>query len=136
MLSAAGIEAGEKRCSIVAVATPEGPRTLAVPFPALTTAEAAAWLRTVLRDLLSGPHAYFLPCEAALVRALTGAGQPLVRWLDDARRRLETEGPAALRSAYGPVPRPHEYPAPDADAAEAMVERRMGIFLRAYGAKS
>jgi hypothetical protein len=42
----------------------------------------------------------------------------------------KSDGPLALRSAYGPVPRPQTYPAPDEARARAMAEARFGLFFR------
>jgi hypothetical protein len=52
-------------------------------------------------------------------------------WLEKARAVLgDAEGALALRSAYGPVPRPQEYPAPDEERARAMIASRFGSFFR------
>jgi hypothetical protein len=51
--------------------------------------------------------------------------------LEEARDRLGGDGPPALRSAYGPVPRPQTYPLPGEAAARAMIERRFAVLLAA-----
>jgi hypothetical protein len=101
-----------------------------VSFEALSRDEAAGWLREMVRDLLSGPHAYFLPCEAVLVHEAGDADVSLAARLADAQSKLrDSDGPLALRSAYGPVPHPDEYPLPEDAAARAMVERRFGLLF-------
>ncbi len=129
-LSASGVAAGRPHASISVVATPEGSVTERVSFAPLSRDEATQWLRGVVRELLGGPHAYFLPCEAVFVRARQDPEGPLTPRLEQAREELgDSDGPLALRSAYGPVPRPHDYPSPDEQTARAMVERRFGLFF-------
>jgi hypothetical protein len=91
------------------------------------------WLRGIVRDLLSGPHAYFFPCEAVLAWASKDPDGPLSPWIAEARSKLDDgDGPKALRSVYGPVPRPQDpelYPAPDESSARAMVVSRFAALL-------
>jgi hypothetical protein len=90
-----------------------------------------------VRELLGAPHAYFLPCEAVFVhhaRSLLpgggGAEAPVSPVVEEARALLRGgDGPLALRSAYGPVPRPQDYPAPSERDARAMIDRRFGPIL-------
>jgi hypothetical protein len=54
--------------------------------------------------------------------------------LEEARDRMRGgDGPPALRSAYGPVPRPQEYPLPTEAAAQAMIAARFGVLWPAEG---
>jgi hypothetical protein len=93
--------------------------------------EATGWLRGLVRELLGAPHAYFLPCEAAFVHRAQGGERSLSEVLEEGRDKLRKgEGGPALRSVYGPVPRPQDYPAPNEATARAMVERRFGPFFR------
>ena len=58
-------------------------------------------------------------------------GGPIVPFIERAREMLgDKDGPPALRSAYGPVPRPQDYPAPDEARARQIVESRFGAFFR------
>jgi exodeoxyribonuclease V gamma subunit len=120
---------------VVVIKSPDEPaRPERVEFAPLSRDEAIVWLRGVVRELLQGPHAYFLPCEAVFVHARSGErGEdeaPLSAVVERARAALgDAEGALALRSAYGPVPRPQDYPAPDDARAGAMVERRFGAFF-------
>jgi hypothetical protein len=100
-----------------------------VSFGPLSQDEASGWLRDMVRDLLSGPHAYFLPCEAVLhENAETGAS--LSGLLAEARNKMRgSDGPLALRSAYGPVPHPGDYPLPEESVARERVDRRFGLLL-------
>jgi hypothetical protein len=54
----------------------------------------------------------------------------VVPWLEQARDKLrDGTGSLALRSAYGPVPRPHEYPLPDEQRAREMIAARFGCLF-------
>ena len=60
-----------------------------------------------------------------------GPGAPLVPVLEEARDKLRGgDGPPALRSAYGPVSRPQDYPLPAEETARAMIDARFGPILR------
>jgi exodeoxyribonuclease V gamma subunit len=131
VLSASGVASDRAHASLVVVSTPEGPKSERVSFDPMSRDEASVWLRSIVRDLLQGPHAYFFPCEAVFARARRGPEGPLGRWLEEARTQLgDAEGALALRSAYGPVPRPQDYPAPDDPHAEALAAARFGTFFR------
>jgi exodeoxyribonuclease V gamma subunit len=130
VLSASGAAEGRPHNCVTVVATPAGPETRKRVFGPLSRNEASAWLRDVVRELLGGPHAYFLPCEAVFVHRQRARGGPIAPVLDEARHKLrDSDGPPALRSAYGPVPRPHEHRAPDEADALLMIERRFGAFF-------
>jgi exodeoxyribonuclease V gamma subunit len=134
VLSASRVAEARPHASVIVVATPDGPVTERVLFAPMTRDEAIVWLRGVVRELLGGPHAYFLPCEAVFVHAARGAGEPVTAVLEEARAKLgDAERPLALRSAYGPVPRPAAYPAPDEGAAQTMIARRFGAFFALRG---
>jgi exodeoxyribonuclease V gamma subunit len=131
LLSAAGVAADVPHASLIVVATPSGAESERVTFQPLSRDEASVWLRGLVRELLQGPHAYFLPCEALFVHARHDPGGPVGPWLEKARAVLgDAEGALTLRSAYGPVPRPQDYPAPDEERARAMIASRLGTFFR------
>ncbi len=126
VLSASGVGEGRRHGSLVVVATPEDAITELVAFEPMSQGEATVWLRGLVRELLVRSHAYFFPAEALLAWR-DGPGGPIVPWLETARDKMgEGDGPIAIRSAYGPVPRPHEYPIPDEALARAMFDRRFG----------
>jgi exodeoxyribonuclease V gamma subunit len=137
-VAAAGAGAGEPQrsepsghASILVVATAEGRVSERCELGALTRDAAKGWLRDVVRELLGGPHAYFLPCEAVFVHHARVSGEPIVPVLEEARGLLrDGDGPLALRSAYGPVSRPQGYPAPAEEVARAMIARRFAPILR------
>jgi len=139
VLTAAGARPGETaHTSLSVVATLEGTVRDQVVLAPLGQDAAKRWLRDVVRELLGAPHAYFLPCEAVFVhdaraRAPDGPGAqaPVSPVIEEARDLLRggDNGPLALRSAYGPVPRPQTYPAPSEGEARAMIERRFGPIL-------
>jgi exodeoxyribonuclease V gamma subunit len=131
VLSASGVAAGQPHASMIVVRTPEGVVSERVAFAPLAQDEALGWLRGLLRELLQGPHAYFFPCEAVFAHERRDPAGPLGPHLEKARAVLgDAEGALALRSAYGPVPRPQRYPSPDEDRARAMAEARFGLFFR------
>jgi exodeoxyribonuclease V gamma subunit len=137
MLSASGVAAGQPHASMVVVHMPDKVMSERIAFAAMTQDEASSWLRGLVRELLQGPHAYFFPCEAVFAQARASAPGssaspvPFTPFLDKAREKLgDAEGPLALRSAYGPVPRPQTFPSPDEERARALAEARFGLFFR------
>ncbi len=131
LLSASGVAADVPHSSLIVVSTPSGKESERVAFQPMSRDEASVWLRGVVRELFQGPHAYFFPCEALFVHAREDPDGPVGPWLEKARAVLgDAEGALALRSAYGPVPRPQDYPAPDEERARAMIASRFGSFFR------
>jgi exodeoxyribonuclease V gamma subunit len=131
LLSAGGVASDVPRSSLLVVATPSGPESERVAFEPMSRDEASVWLRGLVRELMQGPHAYFLPCEALFAHAREDPSAPVTPWLEKARAVLgDAEGALSLRSAYGPVPRPQDYPAPDEERARAMIAARFGSFFR------
>lgn len=115
---------------LVVVASQEGPVLEAKRFRPLSPDAAKSWLRGVVRELLGAPHAYFLPCEAVFVRDGREGEPAALAVIEEARDKLRGgDGPPALRSAYGPVPRPQEYPTPDEATVREMIDRRFGPML-------
>ncbi len=131
VLVASGAEPGTGHASLLVVSTHEGPVIERVSFASLTVDSAGRWLRGLLAELLGAPHAYFFPCEAVFVHHAKGRELPVTPFLEEARDRLGGDGPPALRSAYGPVPRPQSYPLPAEAQARAMIERRFAPILAA-----
>lgn len=130
VLSASGVTEERSHASLMVMATPLGTVAERVSFAPWTRGEASTWLRGLARELLTGGHAYFLPSEAVLVWHGKGLEGPVVPWLRVAREMLgDGPGPLALRSAYGPVPRPQKYPVPDEATARAMIARRFGTLF-------
>ncbi|HEY3816788.1 MAG TPA: exodeoxyribonuclease V subunit gamma [Polyangiaceae bacterium] len=131
LLAATGLGAERRHTSLLVVATTDEPVIDSHVLPPLTQDEARGWLRDRVRELLGQPHAYFLPAEAVFLHAAGAADAPVVPILEAARDRLRGgDGPLALRSAYGPVPRPQDYPIPDEATARAMIAARFGALLR------
>jgi exodeoxyribonuclease V gamma subunit len=131
VLAASGAEPGEGHASLLVVSTHERAVIERVAFAPFTADSAKRWLRGLLAELLGAPHAYFFPCEAIFVHHARGPGLPVVPVLEEARDRLGGDGPPALRSAYGPVPRPRSYPLPIEADARAMIDRRFTPILAA-----
>jgi exodeoxyribonuclease V gamma subunit len=135
VLCASGISQGGSHASVSVTATPEGTIAERAVFEPMSRGDATVWLRGLARELLAGPHAYFLPSEAVFVWRRKSPDGPVEPWLETAREMLrDNDGPLALRSAYGPVPRPHEYPIPRESDARAMIALRFGaLFERLRG---
>jgi exodeoxyribonuclease V gamma subunit len=130
VLSASGVADGRPHGCVTVLATADGAVTRRRTFGALSRDEARAWLRGVVRELLGGPHAYFLPCEAAFVHRARAPSGSVTPFIEEARAKLrDSDGAPALRSAYGPVPRTYEHKAPLEADARAMIERRFGAFF-------
>ncbi len=131
VLAATGVAAGRARRCVTVVASREGPPHSDVATLAPISAdEATVWLRGLVKDLLGAPHAYFLPCEAVFVHRRGGSERPIVPVIEEARSMMkDSDGPPALRSAYGPVLRVRDFPVPDETAARAIVEGRFSAFF-------
>ena len=130
VLAAAGIATPSEHASVAIIATREEPVVDDYAFAPLSRDAATAWLRGVVRELLGAPHTYFMPCEAVFVHRKREVGTSLARVIEEeARDKLRGDGPPALRSVYGPVPRPQEYALPDGATAAAMVELRFSPFF-------
>jgi exodeoxyribonuclease V gamma subunit len=120
------------------------------------TAEAARdWLAGLAGDLLSGPHAYLLPCEAVFIdfhRFLKAAvknkagldlgradanqiDRPGLLYRPDGLKiapaisEMAGDDFASFSSFYGPVPKPRNYRPPAAEDLKAIIERRFGPLL-------
>jgi exodeoxyribonuclease V gamma subunit len=134
ILSASGVAAGQPHASMIVVRMPDGAQSERVAFAPLTQDEALGWFRGLVRELLQGPHDYFFPCEAVFARQRREPDSPsasFAPYLEKARSILgDAEGALALRSAYGPVPRPQAFPSPDDERARAMADARFGLFFR------
>jgi exodeoxyribonuclease V gamma subunit len=119
--------------ALIVVATSDGANTERIRLPRWTRDKAVVWLRGLVRDLLEGKHDYFLPYEAAFVHRERSEDGPIAPVLEEARDKLrDGRQPLALRSAYGPVPRPQEYPIPDEEAARAKVAHRFGPLFEGW----
>jgi exodeoxyribonuclease V gamma subunit len=130
VLSAAGVGDGVRRTALSIIATGDAATTVPTAFAPLSRDEGARWLRGLVREILGAPHAYYLPCEAVFVQRARASRPSIVSVIEEARREEQRAnlGPA-LRSSYGPVPRPHEYPAPDEESAQAMIASRFFFFF-------
>ena len=88
---------------------------------------ATKFLTDVLADLLGGPHAYLLPCEAVFEHLLKNT--PIQEIVE---KMKENDG-SACSSRYGPVPNFEQYEPPDEDEARGMIDRRFGLFRGSGG---
>jgi exodeoxyribonuclease V gamma subunit len=132
VLSASGVAPDRAHHASVIVATSDEPVCERRVFAPLSRDGATVWLRGVVRDLLAESHAYFLPCEAVFAHAASEPQDDISDWVERARGRMgDSDERSGLRSAYGPVPRVREYPAPDGATIDAIVVRRFGPILDA-----
>jgi exodeoxyribonuclease V gamma subunit len=131
VLSATGVAAGRaRRCVTLVASRDDDVHPDHATLAPMSQDEATIWLRDLVKDLLGAPHAYFMPCEAVFVHRRGGADRPIVPVLEEARLMMrDSDGPPALRSAYGPVPRVRDYPVPDERTARAIVAGRFGAFF-------
>lgn len=104
---------------------------LKVTLAPLTPDRARAWLTEVAADLLRGPHAYLLPCEAVL-REYHSRNKCLVnnnREIDGEKlcalvKEMADNERSRFSSLWGPVPSPRLYAPPPVQEAVRIVVRR------------
>lgn len=122
-LSAAGVPPGEVVTAIVTGRERQAPPRLAQHYFVPPPQVARDYFTAVVAELLEGRHDYRLPIEAVL------------RWKNDRARNPNARlwWPARDRTSdrYGPVRDPDELPVPDDREANAMVDRRYGIWFYA-----
>jgi exodeoxyribonuclease V gamma subunit len=133
VLCAAGQGSGAARSALIVVATPDGASTERITLAPLTRDKALVWLRGLIRELVGATHDYFFPYEAVFVQRERRDASPLSAVLSEARDKLrEGRGRIALRSAYGPVPRPDSYRLPDEETARAIAASRYGALFAGW----
>jgi exodeoxyribonuclease V gamma subunit len=128
---------------------------LGIKLAPITAAAARDWLAGLAGDLLSGPHAYLLPCEAvfidfhrffkAVVEDKAGLDlgsadsskndppgllyRPDGLSISPAISEMAADDFASFSSLYGPVPKPRNYRPPAAEDLRAIIEHRFGPLL-------
>jgi exodeoxyribonuclease V gamma subunit len=90
-------------------------------------ARARDYLTGVLAEMLGEPHAYLLPCEAVFANLTKGTR------IAESVETMKESDRAACSSRYGPVPDFSLYDPPDDAEAEAMIDRRYGLFRECGG---
>ncbi len=125
---------GEHRARFVFEKSKKAPKGASEPiqeaqfcFPALERSEAEGQLQAWIQDLLTGDHGVLLPIEAVLdAWAKKELSADSIRaFVDEALEKGERSYLSTLR---GPVPDPTRFPPPPEPTA--LVERRLGAFLR------
>ena len=96
-------------------------------FRGITEVKGRQFLTDLLADLLGGPHAYLLPCEA--VFDFVSKGCPIELNVEE----MKENDRASCSSRYGPVPNFEEYDPPQEAEARRIIERRFGLFLETGG---
>jgi exodeoxyribonuclease V gamma subunit len=101
-------------------------------FAPLAPADARAYLTSLATELVGNVHAYFLPCEGVFYwKRHRDKGEEI--GVRTSVLILRDDNWTRFASDRGPVPDPREYPVPSAAEADALAERRLGLFLRAIG---
>jgi len=145
LLAAAGLAEGGEREILIFFAGADG--ETGCHHLRLRPAEqekSRRWLAALAEDLLSGPHAYLLPCEAVIGEYLTRFGssrsdQVLSALSDEVciGEMIGSRIPARVKelarsewktfsSLWGPVPAPRSYEPPKTEETSQMIDRRFG----------
>jgi exodeoxyribonuclease V gamma subunit len=98
-------------------------------------AAALQYLGQLAEDIFSGQNHYFLPLEAVeeIVEKRNGLKWPGLREVTDIIESLRENEFARLRSDYGPVRNPRDYPAPPPNQALAIIKRRFEPIISIFG---
>jgi len=89
--------------------------------------KAIKWLTNLAGELLQGPHAYLMPCEAVFYEFINREhGRPDGARLQSLTRDLADNSWARFSSLWGPVPSPRLYDPPAAAEAARIAETRFG----------
>lgn len=101
-------------------------------FAPVEPERARAYLVGLARELLEGRHAHFLPCEAYFEwKRRRDQGRRIVEEIDRLRGSW-----AKPSSAYGPLRDTQAYPSPGEQEAQAIYERRFGLFYELMEGKA
>jgi len=108
---------------------PAGLRLVLQPF---YPREARDWLTAVSTDLLTGTHAYLLPCDAVYqeYQDREKGCAPDGHNLFTAIKEMAGDEWRSFPSLWGPVPTPRLYEPPAPGEASRMVERRFEPFFK------
>jgi exodeoxyribonuclease V gamma subunit len=85
------------------------------------------YLTGLLTELLTGEHAYLLPCEA--VFAYLTKQTPIAASVESMIENPRSD----CSSKWGPVADFERYQPPDQERSRAMIERRFGLFRECGG---
>jgi exodeoxyribonuclease V gamma subunit len=96
-------------------------------FKGIDKVKARQFLTNLVADLLGGPHAYLLPCEA--VFDYLSEGHSIARNVEEMKENDRT----SCSSRYGPVPNFAEYDPLREDEAHRIIARRFGLFRESGG---
>jgi exodeoxyribonuclease V gamma subunit len=99
-------------------------------FGGIDQTVARSYLTGLLADMFGGRHDYLLPCEA--VFDYLEKGKNVAASIDE----IKEDGRKSCSSRYGPVRNFALYDPPPDDVAEAMIDRRFGLFLNSGGGRS
>ncbi len=106
--------------------TDEG-KTLGLRLKTPDKEKAVKWLTDLAGELLQGPHAYLMPCEAVFYEFKNREhGTPDGARLQSLTRELAGNSWARFSSLWGPVLSPRLYDPPTATEAARIAEKRFG----------
>ena len=120
-------EAGQYHAHVIPAAESGDPSKSHRVFNGITKVKGRQFLTDLLADLLGGPHAYLLPCEAVFDYLSQGSS------IERIVAEMKENDRASCSSRYGPVPNFEEYDPPPDDEARRIIERRFGLFLETGG---
>jgi exodeoxyribonuclease V gamma subunit len=120
-------DAADYHVDVIPTGEQAGSLKLRRTFQGVDPGRAREYLVNLLTDLLSGPHAYLLPCEAAF--AWISKQQSVHASVES----MKENDRGACSSRYGPVPNFKKYDPPDENEAIAMINRRFGLFRESGG---
>lgn len=101
-------------------------------YEPLRPEEARTQLQLLIQELLGRRHDYVLPLEAIVKFKSPRSERTLTEHIDS----LDWSDPRSISSLWGPVPHVYRYRRLPEEEAQALVERRLGAFLRDYHARS
>lgn len=129
-MNAAG--SGERQIVVLYADGANNPGGLRLRLRPLDPERARAWLTVVAAELLGGPHAYLLPCEAVFreyVEREAGSSVDGANLCSLIKSMADNEF-VRFSSLWGPVPSPRLYEPPSAGEAARMVTRRFEPLFR------
>jgi len=130
MRAASGTGADRRLVSVALGANRDGPAEVKRSvFAPLAQAEALALLTGLAGELLSGVHAYLMPCEGIFTWKRRQKREAMT--IRQAIMFVRDDGWTRLSSDRGPVADARRYPVPDEPDAEAHVQRRFGPYFQA-----
>lgn len=103
------------------------PGKLRRAFHGIDAAKSREFLVNLIADMLGGPHAYLLPCEAVFEAIDKG------RRVDSSVEEMKEDEHKSCSSRHGPVSDFTVYDPPPEDEVHRIIDRRFGLFRDSGG---